>query len=177
MALRRLQANVDRRLLGSNLFGIANAHWGQRNLTDALTYAHQALVINQSIKSGNESNIASNLAILANIYHHCGDDNRALELAQQSLELFERSLSPHSMGLASVLNNIGAIQISAGRFDEALVTFIRVLHICESTVSEDHPKRIAITQNIQRVIAMQQQGNALHSFQHLGKLSAKFLLF
>ena len=133
--------------------------------------------MNQSIKSGNESNIASNLAILANIHHHCGDDNRALEFAQQSLELFECSLSSTPMGLVSVLNNIGAIQLSAGRFNEALVTFIRVLHICESTVPEGHPKRIAITQNIERIIAMQQQQYAPHSFQHLGELSAKFLLF
>lgn len=177
LSLRRSQPQIDLRLVASNLFGIANAYWGQENLSDALLYAQQALKANRSIKSGNEINIASNLAILANIYHHCGDDNQAIDLAKESIALFESCSSFNLVGLASVLNNLGAIQLSAGRFDEALVTFIRVLHICESTVPEGHPKRIAITENIERVIEMQQQQDAVNSFSNWWELSSKILLF
>lgn len=176
--LRRLQPNIDQRLIASNLFGMANAYWGQENLSDALIYAQQALQVNRSIKSGNETNIASNLAILANIYHHCGNDNQALDLAKESIGIFESLSSSNLVGLASVLNNLGAIQLSAGLVDEALVTFIRVLHTCENTVPEGHPKRIAITQNIERVIALQrQQQQVANSFSDWCELSSKFLLF
>ena len=178
--LRQLQPNLDQRLLADNLFGMANAYWGQENLFEALTCAQQALVINESLPSEtNDSSIASILAILANIYHDSGDNIRALDLAQRALTLFEQCSSTNSLGLVSVLNNIGAIQVSAGLFDEALVTFVRLLHIYQTTLPEEHPTCIAINDNIRQIMTMQQQQqqNPLDSFSRLWKLSTKFLLF
>ena len=92
------------------------------------------------------------------------------------MAIFESRSSPESVLLVSTLNNMATIQVSAGLFDDALLTFIRVLHICERTVPEGHPKRIAINNNIQRVIQMHQQ-NGIYSFSHLWELLTKFLLF
>jgi hypothetical protein len=38
--------------------------------------------VNESIESRNDLNLATNLTVLANIYHNCGDDIQALEFSQ-----------------------------------------------------------------------------------------------
>lgn len=89
-------------------------------------------------------------------------------------------MDSNTLGLVTVLNNIGAIQLSAGLFNDALVTFVRVLHMCETTAPESHSKRLAITENIKRITAMQQQQqqeNVLNLFSYWGKFVGKFLLF
>jgi len=133
------------------------------------------LTLNESIQSGNDSNIGTNLATLANIYHKCGDDIRALELAKRGLFLLEHCVSPDSPGLALLLNNIGAIQLSLGLFNDALLTFIRVLQICEKTLPEGHPKRVALENNIQRITKMQHY-NHVNSFSPLWTFLSKISL-
>ena len=165
LSIRHASPVSDPVLIAANLFGIANAHWGRGNLSEALAYAQQALALNESIPTGNNSNIASVLAILANIYHRSGDDIHALEFAKRALVLLKSCMAEESLGVTSVLNNIGTIQVNAGLYEDALVTFIRVLHICERTLPNDHPRRIAIIRNVQRVIAMQEEA-ILYSFSH-----------
>jgi len=176
LSLRQLADIIDRKLITNNLIGIANAHWSQRNLSEALDYAQQALTLNESIESGNDSNIATNLAVLANIYHAYGDDIRALELAKRALILLERCESPDSLGLALLLNNIGIIQLSVGLFNDALLTFIRVLQICEKSVPEGHPKRVAIENNIRRIKEMQRY-NDVNSYSSLLTFLSKIVGF
>ena len=173
--LRQSFPKVDPVLVANSFFGISNAYWGQGNLSEALNYAQQALEINESVPTGNDSNIASSLAILANIYHQFGDDVRALELAKRSLVIFERLTSSTSFGLISVLNNIGTIQVSAGLFKDALITFIRVSEICREHLPEDHPKRRAIIDNVQRITEMQRE-DIMYSFSHLYTFLPKILL-
>ena len=174
--LRQLQPNLDQRLLAHNLFGMSNAYWGQRNLFEALTCAQQALVINESLPSEkNNSSIASILAILANIYHDSGDDFRALELAKRALSLFESSENSSPLGLTSVLNNIGTIQVSVGLFSEALSTFIRVLHICREHFPEHHPRLIVISDNVQRITDMQRE-DMMYSFTQFWTFLPKIVL-
>ncbi|NJL53077.1 MAG: tetratricopeptide repeat protein [Hydrococcus sp. SU_1_0] len=96
---------------------MANACWGQEDLSQALIYAQRALTLNRSLLSSDDQQVAANLAILANIYHHAGDDIRALELAKQALATLENSSQSDFSSLVTVLNNIGAIQFSAGLFD------------------------------------------------------------
>jgi tetratricopeptide (TPR) repeat protein len=158
--------NIDPKLIVSNLIGISNAYWGQENLSQALSYAEQALTLSKSIKSRNDLDISVCLAVLANIDHKSDDDIRALELSKRALTLFERCISPHSPELASVLNNIGTIQISAGSFNDALLTFIRVLHIYEKTLPEGHPQRVVVENNIQ-IIKEMQQYNDVNSYSRL----------
>lgn len=158
LSIRHASPVSDPVLIAANLFGIANAHWSRGNLSEALA-------LNESIPTGNNSNIASVLAILANIYHRSGDDIHALEFAKRALVLLKSCMAEESLGVTSVLNNIGTIQVSAGLYEDALVTFIRVLHICERTLPNDHPRRIAIIRNVQRVIAMQEEA-ILYSFSH-----------
>jgi tetratricopeptide (TPR) repeat protein len=135
----------------SNLLGIANAYWGQGNLSEALDYAQQALSLNKSMEFENDSNTGMSLAILSNIHHSAGDCVQALKLATQALSLLERCTSSNSPALISLLNNIGAIQIDLELYSDALLTFIRVSHICEKTLPEGHPKRMLIENNIQRI--------------------------
>ena len=175
LTLRQSQSDIDQELVASNLCGIANAYWGQGSLSEALVYAQQSLKINESIKSGNDANIAANLAILANIYHHSGDDIRALELDKRALTMFERCTSSNCFGLVSVLNNIGAIQVSAGLFKDALLTFIRVSHICREYLPEHHPKRLTINQNVHRIASMQRV-DIMHSFSHFWTFLSKIAI-
>jgi hypothetical protein len=107
------------------------------------------LTINGSIESGNELHIATNLTLPTNIYHKFGDDIQALDFAKRTLILFEGCVSSDSPTLAPLLNNIAVIQVCVGPVDDALLNFIRVLHIYRRILPEEHPKRIAIDNNIQ----------------------------
>ncbi len=132
--------------------------------------------MNESIESENDSNIGTCLAILANIYYKSGDDLRALELAKRGLILLERSESPDSPGIALLLNNIGTIQFSMGLFNDAIVTFIRVLQMCEKTLPKGHPTRVKFENNIQRITEMQQYNNVNSYFDFWTFLSKISLL-
>jgi tetratricopeptide (TPR) repeat protein len=55
LGIRQTTHDVDQKLVAISLLGIANAYWSQENLSDALNYAQQALTINESFGSGNES--------------------------------------------------------------------------------------------------------------------------
>ncbi len=168
--------NIDPKLIAKDLFGIANAYWGKRNLSEALNYAKQALTLNESIKSGNDFNLATNLAILGNIHHQSGDDIRALELAKRALTIFKRCVSSDSPTITALLNNIGIIQVSMGSFNDALLTFIKVSHICEKILPEGHPKRVEIENNIQRIKEMQQY-NDVNSYSSLLTFLTKIIGF
>ena len=159
-----------------NLLGLANACWGQEDLSQALIYAQQALTLNRSLVSKDDQQIAANLAILANIYRHSGDDIRALEFAKQALTLLESCSQSDSSSLVTVLNNIGAIQLSAGRVDDALLTFIRVMHIYEKILPNGHHKRVTIEQKIRRMTEIQ-ESNLMSILPDLWNIWSKFSLF
>lgn len=114
------------------------------------------MIINESVQSNNDLNIASNTAILANIYYQHGDDIRALELSRRALVLFENCISCESVTITTLLNNIGTIEVNIGLYDVALVTFIRALNIVRRILPDGHPKRQVIENNIQRWQEMQQ---------------------
>ncbi len=84
---------------------------GQENLSEALQNTQQALVLNESIKSGNDLNLAMNLAVLANIHHRAGDNVQALKFARRTLRRFERCVPSDSPTLVAAHNNMGAIQM------------------------------------------------------------------
>ena len=175
LTLRESKENVDQKLVANSLLGLANACWGQKHLSQALIYAQRALTLNRSILSVDNPHIAANLAILANIYHHSGDDSRALTFAKQALNLLERCSLSDSSCLVTVLNNIGAIQVSAGLFDDALLTFIRLLHIYERILPKGHQKRATIEDNIQRMTEMQ-ENNVMNLFSRFCQILSKFSL-
>ncbi len=174
-SIRQMTHAIDQKLVVISLFGTANAYCSQQNLSEALNCARQTLKIIELIDSRNELHIATNLAILANIHHHSGDDIQALDFAKRALILLECCVPSDSSTLAPLLKNIATLQVCAGLFNDALLNFIRVLHVCGRTLPERHPKRIAIDNNIQRVIEMQQY-NDVNSFFHLRKILPKVLL-
>ena len=165
--MRESNDTVDQKLVATNLLGLANAYWGQQNLSEALICAQRALTLNRSVMSNNDPEIITNLAILANIYHHSGDDIRALKLAEQALILLENCSSFDSSALVAILNNVGIIQISAGMFNDAQSTFIRLLHIYEKILPRGHHKRVIVEKNIQRMMRIQEY--------HLMNLFFRFL--
>lgn len=141
----------------SNLVGIANAYWGQKNFTEALHYAQQALTINESIEGDNDANIAKNLAILANIHHHAGNTQTALKISLRAIALIERSTPLDTNSLAILINNAAGIQVSEGLYNDARLSLERALEICKKSLPEGHPKRVILERNIQRITAMEQQ--------------------
>jgi tetratricopeptide (TPR) repeat protein len=136
---------------------MANAYWGQQNLSEALNYAQQALTLNESFEKGNDLNISANLAILANIYYNSGNPVRALELGTRALGLMERCAPSDTMALASMINNVATIQVANGLLADARYSFDRALVICKKTLPEGHPKRVAMEINIQRITEMEQR--------------------
>lgn len=148
---KKSQTNQPRPDLAGSLIGIANAQWGQDNLSEAFQNAQKALEINQSIETDNELNLAMNLAILANIHHRAGDDTQALDYITRALTILERCIEPDSLTLASILNNMGTIQVSLEMYKEAQQSFNRALGICEKNLAEGHPKRVTMENNIQRI--------------------------
>jgi tetratricopeptide (TPR) repeat protein len=173
--LRKSSQNINQRSIAINLLGLANAYWGLKNLSEALIYAQRALTINRSVQSDNNSHIVMNLAILANIYHHSGDDSHALIFAKQALTLLEHSPSSNSSLLVPLLNNIGTIQATVGLFDDARLTFIRLLHIYEEIFPEGHEKRVIIENNIKRITRTQGH-NPMILFFRFSNILTKFLL-
>lgn len=174
--LRESSLKVDQRSIAVNLLGLANAYWAQQNLSEALTHAQRALILNRSIQSDNSSHIAMNLAVLANIYHHCGNDAYALISAKQALTLLEYSSLSDSSLLVALLNNIGTIQATAGLFDDAQLTFIRLLHIYEKILPKGHQKRVIIENNIKRINRIQRR-NPMILFSRFSSILTKFLLW
>ncbi|CAF2136811.1 unnamed protein product [Rotaria magnacalcarata] len=156
LSIRKLAQTIDRKLIAGSLIGIANAYWGEQNLSEALEYVTQAATLNESVGSGNELNLATNLITLASIHHSRGDDNRALEVAKQGLALLESCVPRDSPVLASFLNNLGTIQFSLGLFGDTQLSFARALIICEKSFPEGHPQRLAMEDNIDRITEMEQ---------------------
>jgi tetratricopeptide (TPR) repeat protein len=146
----------DQTLIANSLIGIADAQWGRRNLSEALDNAERALALHQSQVPINEANLAMNYAILANIYHDFGDDVQALELCTQALSILERSESANSLQMASVLNNLGAIQLSLGAISEARNNFDRAFNISAQTLPHRHPKSITMEDNLRFITQIQQ---------------------
>lgn len=150
LKLQKADPTIDQSLIASSLIGIANAQWGQRNLSEALENAQQALVLNESIESGNEANLAMNLAVLGNIHYRAGDNNRALEYAQRAVRILECYATSESPTLVAALNNIAAIQMKLRLLTDAEHNFDKALKICEKNLPEGHPKRVVIEKNILR---------------------------
>ena len=165
--------NIDQKLVASTLLGLANACWGQKNLSEALIYAERALALNRSVLTDNDAQITANLAVLANIYHHSGDNVRALDFAKQALTLLERRSFSDSSCLVTILNNLATIQVSARLFDDALMTFVRLLHIYEKILPKGHQKRAIIEDNIQRMTEIQ-KNNLMNLFARFGKIFSRF---
>jgi tetratricopeptide (TPR) repeat protein len=107
--------------------------------------------LNESVGSGNDLNLAMNLAVLANIHHTAGDNTQALVFSQRALTILERCVSLDSLTLASIINNMGAIQMELGLFSDARHSLDRALKICEKTLLPEHPKRVTMEQNIQHI--------------------------
>ncbi len=99
-----------------------------------------------------------------------------MELAKRGLILLELRVSPGLPGLGLLLNNIGTIQFSMGLFNDAIVTFIRVLQICEKTLPKGHPTHVKLENNVQRITEMQQHNNVNSYFDFWTFLSKISLL-
>ena len=133
------------------------------------------MTLNRSSEVGNDLCIAANLAILANIYHNIGDDVQALEIATQSLTLFENCVSKDSSALATVLNNVAVIQLGVGLLSDAQLSFARAMKIYEKTLPVGHPKRMGMENNVRRISVMRHR-NDLNAYFDLGKFLIKTLL-
>ncbi|CAF2066721.1 unnamed protein product [Rotaria magnacalcarata] len=141
---------ADKILMANNLIGMANAHWGKDNLPEALNHAEEALKINESPEYRNDLNLAVNLTILANIHHKGGNNARAFKFVQRAMAILQRSRSPDSLTLASVLNNLGAIQVALTLYFDAHTSLNRALKICKKILPEGNPKRVTMETNIRR---------------------------
>lgn len=160
--LLKKNSSVDQALIAKTTLSLANICWRQKDFSEALNYAQQALIINESITSNNDLNLAINLGVIANIHHGLGKASEALTAATRALTLLERSVPSDSYNLGSLLNNIAAIQMTAGAFSDARNNLDRALKIYEKKLPEEHPKRISIQNAIKQITQIEQnQGENL----------------
>ena len=148
--------NANQASIANYSLGLANSYWGKKKLDEALTYAQQALVINESITSDNDLNLAINLGIIANIHHGLGKTSEALTAATRALTLLERCAPSNSPNLARILYNIGAIQLTAGVLSDARNSLDRALQIYEKTLPEEHPTLAELKTTIHRIDQVEQ---------------------
>lgn len=142
-------------LMAASLRNIANARCARHEHVEALEAAQWALAIHKSLLPIDETNVATSLATLANIYHDSGNDVQALKLGLEAITLLERNEPINMPKLASVLHNVGAFQMGVEELSEARNSFERALKIFVDFLSPDHPKRIALENHIKRIAEVQ----------------------
>ena len=68
-----------------------------------------------------------------------GKFKEAIPIAQEFLELTEKTLGPDQPGTATALNNLGALYYSLGNYTKAESLYQRALKIDEKALGPDHP--------------------------------------
>ncbi len=76
----------------------------------------------------------------------------ALPLLQEALALAEGAFGPDSLEAAAVLNQLGLLGKSDGRFDEAEAAYRRALAIFERSLPPSHPKLVTCRENYERLL-------------------------
>ncbi|MBV7314955.1 tetratricopeptide repeat protein [Shewanella sp. NIFS-20-20] len=96
-------------------------YFSLRRYEDAFSYFESALSLAVSLKSN--MLIALGYNDLSNIYHVYGDLETSAQLLQKSYDL--HGIENHTLGQASVLNNLGTIYRDKEAYDEAIVSYRR----------------------------------------------------
>ena len=84
-------------------------------------------------------NVADTLDDLGNAAVDAGQYDRAAELYQRSIAMFERSLGPGDPHITVPLSNAGELAIKRGKFADAVTACERALAIDTAALGADHP--------------------------------------
>nr|CAH8872668.1 unnamed protein product [Trichobilharzia regenti] len=97
-------------------------------------------IIRNLEKSGgrDQAQIATLLAILAEVYREQGKYEDACDLLKQAVCIREKTLGPNHMLIASTLNNLAVLQAKLGQYAEAEPLCRRALSIRENLFGADH---------------------------------------
>jgi tetratricopeptide (TPR) repeat protein len=107
----------------TTLVNLGHAKHALGEVTEALTYFHQALPLQQEV--GNRRGMATTLSNIGGVYHTTGDMQQALAYFHQALPL-QHEVGDRS-GMATTLSNIGGVYHATGDMPQALAYFHQAL--------------------------------------------------
>jgi tetratricopeptide (TPR) repeat protein len=114
-------------------------------LTDEGRYAEAEHILLPGLKNtkeipGNGARYAGVLTALGTVYHYMGRDAEAERLLRESVAVLEQSLGNGSPFLLRPLEQLTAVHIARGHYDQAERTARRGLEIGTAHLGPDHPK-------------------------------------
>jgi CHAT domain-containing protein/Tfp pilus assembly protein PilF len=115
---------------------------------EALSYAEKALAFCEKNLGPENSNTATALDNLANIYYYTGAYEKAEPLLLRVLTIREKALGAEHIGTALSLNNLAYYYHHKGEHDKAEPLFQRALKIYEKTIGPDKPDTAIVVRNL-----------------------------
>lgn len=109
------------------LHNLARVAWRGGELAEAERLYRRSLTIKRDIKSGDES-VLSSQRQLARLLVEQGQFDAGLDLARQSLAVYERIYGPRSAFLPEMRGELGLLLLEAGRLQEAQPLLADALH-------------------------------------------------
>jgi tetratricopeptide (TPR) repeat protein len=92
--------------------------------------------------------IARMTASLGAVHDSLGNTERAAELWQEALSLFEANEPPMLVDVAIMANNLAYLKKANGDFEAAEGFFLRALEICHQELGNDHEQTAVISNNL-----------------------------
>ena len=118
--------------------------------------------------------MATLLVALGNVFKNKGEDNKALQYYQKSLQIREKALGLDHHRVAMSLNNIGSVFYDKGKYDNALQHFQKSLAIWEKALGLDHPRVVYSLNGIGAIfIAQKKPKLAIEPLERLAAICEK----
>jgi diguanylate cyclase (GGDEF)-like protein len=130
-ALEVARCDGDRLGLGQVLVALGQAASLTSQGANALRYAEEALELLQPLPSATSDVIAA-LRVVGRVQYDFGNDDRALEVFQEALQLVTEPLER-----LPLQSNIAAIQIELGKYQQAIETYENLIPLAMG-VQDDH---------------------------------------
>ncbi|MDR2897356.1 MAG: tetratricopeptide repeat protein [Spirochaetaceae bacterium] len=144
--------------------------------TDALTYLHKALEIQEKLLGKENPDPAATYHNIALVYDSMGEYRMALEWYNKSLAIREKVLGKEHPFTAATYNNIATVYSHMGEYPKALEWYNKALAILEKVLGKEHPDTAATYNNIASVYSsMGEYPNALEWYEKALAIQEKVL--
>jgi tetratricopeptide (TPR) repeat protein/predicted Ser/Thr protein kinase len=125
------------------------------NYAEAKAYFERAIELNIALDGEGNHRVAEARANLAAVERRLDNVDRALELYAMAKRDLERDLGPHHPSVLSLLNNMAAAYIHAGRHAEAEATLVEAIALAETIHPDGHPSVGHSLNNLGEVLLLQ----------------------
>jgi tetratricopeptide (TPR) repeat protein len=134
--------------LVNNLDDQARSYYKQGNYAEAEPLFKRVLKICEREYGPNNTNTASALGNLGNLYCDQGEYSKAEPLLTRALRIYEQKSGSNDPDTAQALNSLGVLYYSQGEYSKAEPLFKRVLKICEREYGPNNTKTASALRNL-----------------------------